>query len=71
MKTPIPNSYAFTCGLALAASAMFAFSSPAQSISGKTQPLSVAPTTDVSGTTDDAQDQEADWPRNSITPSPP
>jgi hypothetical protein len=45
----------------LAASVMFAFNSPAQDISSKVQPLSLAPTTnDVSNAADDAASQEAD-----------
>src|SRR5271167_4099895 len=45
---------------ALAAAAMFAFSSPAQDISSKVQPLSIAPTTDTSTAADDKAQQEAD-----------
>ena len=60
MKTQNLKSFAFTSGLALTVSAIFAVSSPAQDISSKVQPLTIAPTTDAATATDDKAAQEAD-----------
>jgi hypothetical protein len=55
MKSPRLNPFTLISGLVLTLSAMFAFTSPAQDISSKVQPLSIAPTT-----ADDQTAQEAD-----------
>src|SRR5450432_271140 len=58
MKISKLNSFAF--GLAVTVSAMLTVNSPAQDISSKVQPLSVAPTTDTSTAADDKAAQEAE-----------
>lgn len=63
MKTIHQNKFltaAFTSGLVLTVSAMFAISSTAQDISSKVQPLSIAPTKDAATATEDKAAEEAD-----------
>jgi hypothetical protein len=60
MRIAKQNCFARAAGLSLIVSAMLAVSSPAQDISSKVQPLSIAPTTDTSAAADDQAQQEAD-----------
>src|SRR5277367_6241785 len=60
MRSSKLKRFALTSGLALIVSAMFVFSSSAQDISSKVQPISVEPTKDVSGAADDQASQEAE-----------